>query len=249
MVSRNKIRWDLDLNEGIDFSIYLFGMFEKSTVYTYKKLLSPGYTVLDIGANMGAHTLLMADIIGPHGKVFAFEPTQYAHRKLVRNVSLNPSLAERIHIEQMMLSDQEGASPPPALYSSWKLTVTPVTRHPKHLGQLMDTTGASTGQLDDFVAQHKISRIDFIKIDVDGNECSVLRGAQKILKRFRPKILMEFMPYGLEENGHSLKELMELLNSAGYKILSVPDLTPMPDNSKEVGKLIPDGSSINVLCR
>jgi FkbM family methyltransferase len=248
IVIRNGVRWDLDLNEGIDFSIYLLGMFERSTVNTYKKLLLPGNTVLDIGANIGAHTLPIAHTIGPLGKIFAFEPTQYAYLKLVRNVSLNPALAERIHVEQMMLSDRDNPSPSHALYSSWKLTTTQVSRHPKHLGQLMDITGARTGRLDDFVAQLKLDRIDFIKIDVDGNECAVLRGAQRVLESFRPKILMEFMPYGLEESGHSLKELMELLKSAGYKILSVPKLAPLPEDSEELGKLIPDGSSINVLC-
>ncbi len=248
IVLRNGITWDLDLNEGIDFSIYLLGMFERSTVNTYKKLLLPGNTVLDIGANMGAHTLLMAHAIGTHGKVFAFEPTQYAYLKLVRNVSLNPVLAKRIHIEQMMLSDRDNLSPSPALYSSWKLTTPRVLRHPKHLGELMDTAGARTEQLDDFVNRLNLNRIDFIKIDVDGNECTVLRGAQRVLKIFRPKILMEFMPYGLEESGHSLKELMAILKSAGYKILSVPNLAPVPENPEEISKLIPDGSSINVLC-
>lgn len=248
LATRNGIRWHLDLDEGIDFSIYLLGAFERSTVNAYRKFLSPGGIALDIGANIGAHTLPMAQAVGPDGRVFAFEPTQYAFSKLSRNVSLNPELGSRVHIEQMMLSDQDNLLPSPALYSSWNLVATQHSRHPKHCGQLMDTAGASVRRLDTYTDQLKLARIDFIKIDVDGNECAVLKGAQRILARYRPKILMEFMPYGLEENGHSLKELMDLLKSAGYGIFSVPRLFPLPENSKVLNNMISDGSSINVLC-
>lgn len=248
VVTRDGIRWDLDLHEGIDFAIYLLGMFERSTVKTYEKLLSPGDTALDIGANIGAHTLPLARAVGAQGRVIAFEPTTYAYRKLVRNVSLNPALEPRIRTEQVMLSEQNHSSPCPALYSSWNLSNTKTSRHPKHLGQMMETTGAAGVRLDDYVIRSGLRRIDFIKIDVDGNECAVLRGAQQTLRNHRPKILMEFMPYGLEESGHSLKELMALLKFTGYKILGVPRLAPLPEDPEELGRLIPDGSSINVLC-
>jgi hypothetical protein len=148
----------------------------------------------------------------------------------------------------MMLSDRDNSLPPPALYSSWNLAATTDSRHPKHLGQLMDTIGAMVQKLDTYVDRLKLARIDFIKIDVDGNECTVLRGAQRTLMRYQPKILMEFMPYGLEECGHSLKELMELLKSSGYAILGVPQLLPLPENPEILHGMIPDGSSINVLC-
>ena len=59
-VRRGGVRWCLDLNEGIDFSIYLLGAFEKSTAATLRSLVKPGDTVLDIGANVGAHTLGLA---------------------------------------------------------------------------------------------------------------------------------------------------------------------------------------------
>jgi hypothetical protein len=59
---------------------------------------------------------------------------------------------------------------------------------------------------------------------------------------------MEFMPYGLEESGDSFRELVALLRTANYKIYSVPCLTPLPDGLEELDILIPDGSSINVLC-
>lgn len=248
VVTRGGIRWDLDLHEGIDFAMYL-GMYEKTTVKTYNKLILPGDTVLDIGANIGAHTLFFARTVGAQGRVIAFEPTAYAYRKLIKNISLNSDLEPQIRAEQVMLSDQSHSSPGPAIYSSWSLCNTKASRHPKHLGQKMDTTGATAERLDDRITQLGLRRIDFIKIDVDGNECAVFEGGKQTLQKFRPKILMEIMPYGLEEAGHSLRELLAILKSAGYKMLSVPHLLPLPDAAEALGKLIPDGSSINVLCQ
>src|SRR5688572_20988587 len=72
---RDGIRWQLDLREGIDFSIYLLGSFEPATVRAYRRIVKPGQTVLDIGANIGAHTLPLARLVGPGGRVIAFEPT------------------------------------------------------------------------------------------------------------------------------------------------------------------------------
>jgi FkbM family methyltransferase len=248
IVIRNGIRWHLDLDEGIDFSIYLLGAFERSTVNAYRKFLPPGGIALDIGANIGAHTLPMAQAVGTEGRVYAFEPTRYAFSKLARNISLNPALASRICLEQTMLSDKDNSSPPSVLYSSWSLATAGGSRHPKHLGQLKDAAGAMVRKLDSRIDQLGLDRIDFIKIDVDGNECEVFRGAQRTLARYRPKILMEFMPYGLEENGHSMKELVDLLKDAGYGIVGVPRLHALPENPEELNNMIPDGSSINVLC-
>lgn len=248
VINRGGIKWDLDLSEGIDFAIYLLGLFERSTVKTYTKLLSFGDTVLDIGANMGAHTLPLAHAVGPQGKVIAFEPTAYAYHKLIRNISLNPALEPRIRAEQLMLLDRDELLSCPSLYSSWGLNNIKTSRHPKHLGQLMSTNGAMGVKLDDYVARSGLKRIDFIKIDVDGNECTVLRGALQTLKAHRPKILMEFMPYGLKENGTSLEELVELLKSTEYNIFAIPGLSSLSEDPKQIGQLIADGSSINVLC-
>src|ERR1039458_2455307 len=79
IVRRSGHRWALDLKEGIDFSIFLFGAFEPGTVSTLKRLVKAGDTVFDIGANVGAHTLGLASSVGPDGTVFAFEPTDFAY--------------------------------------------------------------------------------------------------------------------------------------------------------------------------
>ena len=88
VINRKKILWNLDLKEGIDFSIYILGEFEKSTFSLYKSILREGDVVLDVGANIGDQTLPIAKLIGPTGKVFAFEPTEYAFNKLTKMLSM-----------------------------------------------------------------------------------------------------------------------------------------------------------------
>ncbi len=94
-VKRGGVTWNLDLHEGIDFSIFLLGGFERGTLRLYTQLLGRERceVVLDIGANIGAHTLPLAQLVVPKGgKVYAFEPTVYAYGKLLENIALNPSI-------------------------------------------------------------------------------------------------------------------------------------------------------------
>jgi hypothetical protein len=139
--SRGGLRWRLDLKEGIDFSIYLLGAFEPITVAACGRLIRPGDTILDIGANIGALTLPMARMAGPAGKVYTFEPTQFAYAKLKANLALNPEIAARIVASQMMLTDVAAAVAEP-IYSSWPLAGSEAL-HEKHLGAAESTAGAN----------------------------------------------------------------------------------------------------------
>src|SRR5687767_10401878 len=93
-VVRSGLRWNLDLREGIDLSIYLVVKFERDTVRAYQRLLKPGDTVIDIGANIGAHTLQLARCVSPGGRVVAIEPTEYAFGKLKTLLENNRPLSD-----------------------------------------------------------------------------------------------------------------------------------------------------------
>jgi FkbM family methyltransferase len=247
-VTRRGIRWQLDLREGIDLAIYLFGCFEYETVRAYRRLLKPGDTVLDIGANVGAHALPLARCVSPAGRVIAFEPTAYAYNKLQRNILLNPRLASMIQAEQIMLVDSDDTRVEPRLYSSWQIHDAAADTHPKHGGRLMDTTGAQNMTLDRYITEHKPGAVSLIKMDVDGHECQVLRGARELLQRDKPILLMEIMPYGLDEAGASLDELLGILTTHGYKLYELDGRTGLPiDNS--LRQKIPSAGGINVVCR
>jgi len=247
-VRRGGIWWNLDLQEGIDLAIFLLGVFERRTLLACRRHLRTGDIAIDVGANIGSHTLHLARRVGSSGRVFAFEPTAFAHRKLLANIALNPALAARVTAEQIMLVDSGARTLAPQLYSSWPLTTTaPV--HAKHLGRLMDTAGARVVSLDEYLESARVSSVALIKVDVDGHECSVLRGALGAITRFRPVIVMEIAPYVLQEAGHDLNDLVEIVASLGYELRDQRTESVLPTNAAGLRALIPEGAGVNVVAR
>lgn len=245
VVRRGGVRWCLDLDEGIDFSIYLLGAFERSTVATLRALVKPGDVVLDIGANIGAHTLGLAKNTGATGKVYAFEPADFAFQKLLRNLALNPELEQCTQASQVMLGS--GAEEPRAgVYASWPLEKMDSV-HPKHRGRFVSTQGASVDTLDGFVARHSIGRINLIKMDVDGHELPVLQGGRSVLREQRPIIVMEMSPYVHAEEQNSFGAMIELLKELRYKIEDARNRKTLPLDAPALERMIPDGASINVV--
>ena len=243
---RGGIRWELDLKEGIDFSIYLQGGFEPRTLSDYRRMVKPGFTVLDIGANIGAHTLPLAGMVGGEGTVHAFEPTDYAFAKQQRNIALNPELAPRIRSNQMMLVGKVAVEKPEAIPSSWPLTQGDGDLHPVHLGRYNTLAGARAIRLDDWAAETALERIDFVKIDVDGYEVDVLEGGSETFSRYRPRMMMEFAPYIFAERDRTFAELLAILRSLGYEAREV-DGTPVPLEPSIAETRIPAGGSMNVI--
>ena len=244
-VWRGGVRWNLDLEEGIDFSIYLLGAFERSTVATLRELVKAGDVVLDIGANIGAHTLGLAKNVGAAGRVYAFEPADFAFQKLLRNLALNPELEKRTKALQVMLGS--GAEKAPnGVYASWPLERVDSV-HPKHRGRFVSTEGAVVDTLDGFVAREKVSRINLIKMDVDGHELPVLQGGRSVLREQRPVIVMEMSPYVHAEERNSFAAVIELLKEFRYKIEDARNRKTLPLDAAALERLIPDGAGINVV--
>ncbi|MCK1511904.1 FkbM family methyltransferase [Bradyrhizobium sp. 190] len=245
---RDGISYDLDLSQGIDFAIYLGGMFEPSTAIALSKLTEPSSLVLDIGANIGAHTLRLAKLVGPKGRVLAFEPTDFAFRKLRRNLDLNPSLASRVDAFHCFLTATDGTVVPDAIYSSWPL-VAEAGLHPKHLGREMQTDSAQARSLDSILAEHADRKVHLVKLDVDGFECDVLRGAPSLLRDARPTFVMELAPYVLDERGTSLDQLLSYFIPNGYIFYHERTQKRLPSTAKELQALVASGESMNVIAR
>jgi FkbM family methyltransferase len=178
---RDGVTYDLDLSQGIDFAIFLGNAYERQTKAALRQLVLPASLVLDIGANIGAHTLPLAQLVGPTGRVMAFEPTEFAFRKLSRNLSLNPLLAARVEAYHCFLTTGDGTTVPNAIYSSWPLAVE-AGLHAKHLGREMRTESAQARSLDSVLSEHADRRVQLVKLDVDGFECDVLQGATAMLR-------------------------------------------------------------------
>lgn len=244
---RNGLNWWLDLDEGIDLSIYLFGVFEREVYKCYSDILKPGMQVLDIGANIGAHTLPMARLVGDRGKVHSFEPTTFAVEKLRKNLKLNPELEARVFLNHLFLSGKSNtALPENGVPSSWILKHSEEERHAQHGGVFKSLGGANAMTLDQYVQDQAIERIDLIKIDVDGNEWSVLQGGAETITVKKPLILMEF---ALDYGKHSFQDMLAQFRSLNYSANRLDDGRELPLDLGALRPLIPQNGSINVCLR
>jgi FkbM family methyltransferase len=248
IVVRGGITYELDLTQGIDFAIYLANIYERQTKFALRRLVSPSSLVVDIGANIGAHTLHLAQLVGDEGRAIAFEPTDFAFRKLCRNLELNPVLSARVIPCNCFLTSHDGDQVPPAIYSSWPLVREPGL-HAKHLGREMRTEAAQSRSLDSVLAELADRKVQLVKLDVDGFECEVLGGATTLLREVRPIFVMELSPYVLEERGTSLEEMLSYFIPNGYALYDVRTFKPLPPTARELQRMIADGSGINAIAR
>src|ERR1700693_2919119 len=193
--------FELYLGEVIDLGVYL-QHFEHEVVLAIEELCQPGMTVFDIGANIGAHTLRFAKTVGPAGKVFAVEPTEYAYGKLVRNLSLNSF--QNTTVFQIALADLSIKQQMINFRSSWR-----TDRKKIEMKNLVDFE-----RLDDWCQKHSVEKVDLIKTDVDGNEFPILEGGKKIIERCHPVFLMEVVGPHFEDDN---KNPFLLLKNLKYR--------------------------------
>jgi FkbM family methyltransferase len=193
---------ELHLGENMELGAYV-GEFEPDMDPLIKRLARPGMVVLDIGANVGLHALNFARQVFPGGRVYAFEATEFAYRKLARNAELNPALdLEPLHLA---VSNEAALAVEVDFRSSWRTD-----------GSRSDS-GKSVvdfARLDDWVAERGLSRIDIIKLDVDGYEGLVLDGARDTVARFHPDFLIEAWT---GQYGTGRPDAFAILASFGYE--------------------------------
>lgn len=206
-VKRRGVWYKLNIEELIDYGIYMGG-WEKATITYLEKSVKPGYFVVEVGANVGSHTLLMAKHAGRSGRVYAFEPTEYAASKLQANLDLNKEI-DNVVLRREMVTNSGGDLPNLFIQSTWALGG-------KHVEPCKLESPRSIS-LDRFASEEGIDRIDLIKIDVDGYDYKVLEGGKGIINRFKPIIFCELYEKALREQGDSIEKIFALLGSLGYE--------------------------------
>jgi len=245
---RGGIVWELDLNEGIDLSIFLLGAYEPRPLKRYTPLIRPGDTVFDIGANLGAHTLHFARLVGESGRVYAFEPTEFGVGKLGRNLTLNPELARRVKIEQRFLVADRNDPLPASVPASWPVGEWHHDLHWGHLGKRKALKAATAVTADEFCAAEGIGAISFVKIDVDGHEFGVLKGFRNGLRRFRPRILIEIAPFIYEGiNVAEFDEFIRFLGTLDYDFFDANTGNLISGDPTVLRRTITPGGGINAL--
>jgi FkbM family methyltransferase len=207
----------LDLVLGNDLSrcMYVSGSFEPNEFAWLEGQVGPEMVVLDIGANEGFFTTYLARKVGDSGLVIAFEPSPREVQRLQRNIAING--LSNVRVVTSALSDHVGRA-------------TFHVADAEHNGQnTLGTFGhAGVGEagqfevdlvrLDDVFPEYQRSRLDLIKMDVEGAEWAVLKGAREIIERFRPIILLEVFDAALRGQGGSATELLTWLKDHHYAL-------------------------------
>jgi FkbM family methyltransferase len=161
-------------------SFELYGEFSEGEVGLFRQFLHPGDTVLDIGANIGAHTVVFSRLVGPSGIIHAFEPQRLVFHTLCANVALN-SLTN-VHCHHAAVAEKVGQIIVPR----------PDYQKENNFGGL----GLGHHDVGDSVRTIPLDDLDlracrFIKIDVEGMEKTVLKGGETMIRKFRPILYVE----------------------------------------------------------
>jgi FkbM family methyltransferase len=186
----------------------------------FRSAVKPGMTALDVGANVGAYSLLLGQWVGPSGAVYAFEPAPSARGGLLRHIELN-ALGRVVRAVPAAV----GATPSKAPF------VLESTAGEGRLATAGDrdaaTVDVAVTTIDDFCAREKLTP-DFIKIDVEGAELDVLRGARQTIHRMRGRLALfvEMHPSIWRRSGLTLSDIGAELET--QKLDALP-LTPIED--------------------
>jgi FkbM family methyltransferase len=217
VVKRNGMTFELDITEGIDLAVFLFGSFQSHITKSKKISIPKDAVILDVGANFGILSLMFAKM-APKGTVYAFEPTHYAIAKFRRNMELNQGLASQIKLINTFLSDHIESNARIRAFSSWKVnSEMKKNDNSGHNGLLKPTDNVGSTTLDNFCATEGLKRVDFIKMDTEGHEFEIFKGARETISKFRPQIIYEVGIYTMKEKGIDFSFFYNYFDELGYE--------------------------------
>jgi FkbM family methyltransferase len=214
-------------------AIEKYGEFSALEMVLFEDLCRAGNGIIEVGANIGAHTVGFSRLVGPQGRVLAFEPQRLVFQTLCANVALN-SLTN-VDCYFAAVGAQEGSIRVPSV-SPWD---------EENFGGL-SLLGAHVGapvpcfMLDRFI---DLPSVNLLKIDVEGMEAEVLRGGAKLIAKFKPILYVE------NDRIDQSEALMRLIASFGYRLFWHLPALFNPDNFYgDEENLYEDIVSCNMLC-
>lgn len=212
----------LHLDPSCDYSRkrFLYRKTEAHELALMRESVAAGDDVIDVGANIGYWTTAMAGAVGPSGRVFAFEPLAGTYRLLQKNVLAN--YLHNVALFNVALSDRDGEA---------LLAADRSQTHQSHLvanaGPATEAVPVMLSTLDRFEPQLRLDRLSFLKIDVEGHEVAVLRGAKKLLSRATPTVLAEYNGAAYDRAGYRFSDLQDICADLSLTISIVfPDDDP-----------------------
>lgn len=202
--------------------VYWRGAHEWAPIYIVKKYFKKGANFYDVGANMGEFSVLASTITAGKGQVVSFEPMNEMFALLKENIQMN-QLEGVCTVYNSALSDKNGSA---TLYAAHEDEATGAQEDGLHT--LFGTNARcellheiALNRLDDLMEQDKLPAPDFMKIDVEGAELFVLKGAENTLRKYKPALLLEFNKETSEAAGYTQEDLLNFLQPLGYEFYDV----------------------------
>jgi FkbM family methyltransferase len=234
-VVRDGLRWRLNPSDFVHADVFWLGRKDYYDVYHLQKLLQPGYVFFDVGANFGYYSLVLASRLNKQCVIHAFEPNPPTLARLRHHVAIN-GLQDAVHVHDLALSDQVGTAALATKEGNSGGTHVVAADATSTLVQL--TT------LDAFCDEQRLTRLDAVKIDVEGFEERVLLGGRRTLSRWRPVLLLELEPARLHDKETSVERVVRLLQELGYSLFASRRQTLEPLRHLPEG----DDTQMNVFC-
>jgi FkbM family methyltransferase len=204
--------WWLAQNDTCSEAIAM-GSFEVPEWRFVDRFLKDGMTVLDIGAHCGFYSMLASKRVGSSGRVIAFEPSPRERTRLERNLKRNG--CTNVRIEPFALSCEVGVR---ELFLVEGSETGCNSLKPPALDQPTKSIHVEATTLDHYLRNNGIERVDFVKLDVEGGERDVLRGARTLFeKSLRPVILCEVDEQRTASWSYRSNEILSMVGSCGYR--------------------------------
>jgi FkbM family methyltransferase len=194
-----------------------FGLYDQAEIRLLKRLLNPGDTFLDIGANVGYYSLVASQLVGSSGHVHAFEPiaqnadilSRTIRRNDISNITVNQvAVGSHLGLLKLFVADRDLGN------SGWA-SVVPSERRPRHIE-------VEQIAVDDYLRERNLSKIHLAKLDIEGNEPEALEGMRRTLQGAdAPGLLCEVSPFLLERRGMEPRHLLLQLLEYGYELYRV----------------------------
>lgn len=161
--------------------IETYGEFSEDEVDVFRELIRPDDWVIEVGANIGCHTLALSELV-PRGRVMAFEPQRLVFHTLCANLALNSVV--NVYADRAIVGASCGASQ--------LIEMDPHVS--SNFGNFKSELTSEAGEFTPIIALDALalSRVDFMKLDCEGGELGVLQGATGIIEAFRPAVYLEF---------------------------------------------------------
>src|SRR3989344_2390574 len=192
----------------------LLGRYEKETTDLFKKIVRPGMTVVDIGAHIGYFTRLCSQLVGPTGRVIAFDADKTNFNLLSQNIK--KLRHNNVVLVNKAVSDRDGTI---EFYNVYNKTGSHSIIVPK---ALFEKTVVSSVTLDAFLQESNIVNVDVIKIDIEGGEYYAFLGMKKLFEQKGPlSILCEFCPKHLKNAGIDPAEFLKNMQRLGFSMNEV----------------------------